>query len=368
MKGLQSLIAVVLLTFPSLTYGQGSSAKPDALSAVGLVRQDCRLDFRGHSSSLKPTDTLYLDWAVLNSGTAATGADFLIKLYVDGLEKQTWTSSSLNANFYTSVEDYSVGPLAAGTHTLKIVADTANAIAESNEADNEYTKVIMVALPANLTPFQPTGWSDKIVVSTVTGTNTDNSSLKTTDILYVDWAVINNGQGPTTVSFQTTLYVDGQQRGFWTSNPPVDPNFYQYIQDYSIGSLGAGSHSIRIMADPLNAIAETNETDNDYTKTIFVAEAAQCFTLLTAVTPAGSGTIAKGQPPNCGGSAFSFNSNVQSVEPLLLTADSTTNLPATPKRSLATLQNFASLKAKTRSQGRVNVIVASELNSGPRGC
>ncbi|MGA2177942.1 MAG: hypothetical protein ABSH38_23590, partial [Verrucomicrobiota bacterium] len=52
------------------------------------------------------------------------------------------------------------------------------------------------ALP-NLTPYAPSGWSDKIVVSKVTGTTTDSSPLYTTDTLYVDWAVINNGTAAT---------------------------------------------------------------------------------------------------------------------------------------------------------------------------
>ena len=48
----------------------------------------------------------------------------------------------------------------------------------------------------NLTPLQPTGWGDKIVVSKVAGTNTDGSGFLTSDQLYIDWSVINNGIGP----------------------------------------------------------------------------------------------------------------------------------------------------------------------------
>jgi len=48
--------------------------------------------------------------------------------------------------------------------------------------------------PPNLTPYTPAGWSDKIVVSKTTGTNTDSSPLLSTDTLYIDWAIINNGE------------------------------------------------------------------------------------------------------------------------------------------------------------------------------
>src|SRR6266571_4532845 len=62
--------------------------------------------------------------------------------------------------------------------------------------------VSAIAQP-NLVPYQPSGWSDKIVVSTVTGTSTDSSPLTTADTLYVDWAVANFGSA--TGSLTTSL-------------------------------------------------------------------------------------------------------------------------------------------------------------------
>lgn len=71
----------------------------------------------------------------------------------------------------------------------------------------------------NLTPYQPFGWSDKIVVSTQTGTHIDSNTLRTTDTLYVDWAVINSGSASIGTSFQITLYLDGQANHNWTVSP-----------------------------------------------------------------------------------------------------------------------------------------------------
>jgi len=225
------------------------------------------------SSPLYTTDTLYVDWAVINNGTAATAARFYNKLYVDGVERQSWyIDPPLNANYYTYVTDYSIGTLSAGTHTIKIATDTTGAISESNESDNEYTKTITVTastLP-NLTPYQPTGWSDKIVVSKTTGTNTDSSPLYTTDTLYVDWAVINNGTVATAATFYTKLYVDGVERNSWYTDPPLNVNYYTSATDYSIGTLSAGTHTIKIATDTTGVISESNETDNEYTKTITV--------------------------------------------------------------------------------------------------
>jgi hypothetical protein len=122
----------------------------------------------------------------------------------------------------------------------------------------------------NLTPYQPNGWSDKIVVSNTPGTNTDSSPLRTTDTLYVDWAIINNGTAAIGSAFNEILYVDGIAKQTFVTNPPMNVSAITSFQDYSIGSLSAGTHTIRIVADSGGVISETNEADNEYTKTITV--------------------------------------------------------------------------------------------------
>src|SRR6266849_46721 len=126
------------------------------------------------------------------------------------------------------------------------------------------------ALP-NLTPYQPSGWSDKIVVSRATGNNTDSAGLTTADTLYVDWAVINNGNAAVANTFYTYLYVDGVYKTYWSTTPPLDANYFTTVIDYSIGTLSAGTHTITITTDYTGAIAESNEGDNSYTKTITVS-------------------------------------------------------------------------------------------------
>src|SRR5213593_4197104 len=68
----------------------------------------------------------------------------------------------------------------------------------------------------NLTPYKPAAWSDKIVVSTVTGTSTDSATLTTADTLYIDWAVANLGTAAAG-GFTTALYVDGAFKTSWVS-------------------------------------------------------------------------------------------------------------------------------------------------------
>ena len=125
----------------------------------------------------------------------------------------------------------------------------------------------------NLTPYKPSGWADKIVISNHPGDHDDDSPLYTTDTLYIDWAVLNNGADATEAGFYTRLYVDGIVKQTWETSPPLDPGWYAYAEDYSIGSLSAGNHTIKIVADYDNRIAESNETDNEYQRTINIIEA-----------------------------------------------------------------------------------------------
>ena len=56
------------------------------------------------------------------------------------------------ANVYGYVTDYSIGSLSAGTHTIKVVADSTGAVGESYESDNEYTKTITVQAQSTQKP------------------------------------------------------------------------------------------------------------------------------------------------------------------------------------------------------------------------
>lgn len=124
----------------------------------------------------------------------------------------------------------------------------------------------------DLTPYKPSGWSDKIVVSKTTGTTTDDTNLTENDTLYVDWAVINQGDADITTTFYVDLYVDGvfKQRFSIASLRKNSPTSYS---DYSIGKLSVGTHTIKIVVDATNVIAEKDENNNEYTKTITVSSA-----------------------------------------------------------------------------------------------
>ncbi len=97
---------------------------------------------------LSSTDSLFVDWAIINSGLQDAAAGFQTDLYVDGALKGTWQqATALPPNTFTSITGYAIGMLAAGSHTVEIVTDSLGQVAEFDEADNTYTKNIIVTNP-----------------------------------------------------------------------------------------------------------------------------------------------------------------------------------------------------------------------------
>lgn len=121
----------------------------------------------------------------------------------------------------------------------------------------------------NLTPYKPSNWSDKIVISKVKATNTDNSNLLSNDILYLDYAIENNGTAVVSSPFYTTLYINGTEKESW-STESLDLTHYSNVKDYYLGTLPSGTHQIKIVTDSKDDIEESNEDDNFYTKSITI--------------------------------------------------------------------------------------------------
>lgn len=94
------------------------------------------------------TEDLYVNWAIANNGIFSTPSSFQSSLYVDGALKNIWKQSvALLPGDVASVLSYPIGPLSSGTHTVQIVTDSGNQTAEFNEADNSFSKTVVVTNP-----------------------------------------------------------------------------------------------------------------------------------------------------------------------------------------------------------------------------
>lgn len=188
-------------------------------------------------------------------------------------------------NIVDNVEQILLAAPTSGTYTITVSH-------KGTLTNGQDYALILSEGPANLTPYLPAGWSDKIVVSTVAGTSTDSPTLLSTDTLYVDMAVINIGAGATPAVWNNELYVDGVLK-FTITGFTLNPGIFGFWTDWNIGSLSPGTHTILIRADAGGVVTEGNETDNQFTKTISVRPANDNFASAQTLTGT-SGTVVGG--------------------------------------------------------------------------
>ena len=225
---------------------------------------------------LYTTDSVYVDFAVLNTSGMDINSRFYVSLFFDGVFKSIWYSDSLASNHYTYVKDYSLGQLTAGTHRVRILYDSNSAINSTGKAV-EYVKTFHVFPGAdvrgnlpNLVPYKPNKWSDALVVSNKKNDFEGNATYSNKKILYVNWAVANDGPAEASGPFYVDVYIDGLFKHRWIRKSTVMPGYWLVLKNYPLGRLPAGAHSLKLFADASLGVSENKEFDNEYVKNIRV--------------------------------------------------------------------------------------------------
>jgi len=126
------------------------------------------------------------------------------------------------------------------------------------------------ALKPDLQPYQPTGWDDKLVCSNVTGTTTSSVSINDEENVYVDFNCANLGYA-SAGAFRYGLYLDNVLQAY-VDQSSLDTQVYSYVTDYDLGKLSVGSHNITIKCDYNDEVDESDETNNEYTRTINIIQ------------------------------------------------------------------------------------------------
>jgi len=230
-------------------------------------------------ASFSPDDTLYFSYAYTNNGTTITPyATIQSTLYVDGIEKtQRLYEGTLDIDEYISGIDINIGKLSAGRHTIKMVLDTNNVIDEFNESNNEYSVSVTVqgATSMDLEFYNPRGWDDKLVVTKTLGQRYTDTSFSPDEAIYLNYAYENSGTTVTpNATIQDKIYIDGVEKSRRYYTGTLDMDTYISGEDINIGTLSPGTHIVKVVLDTTNVINETNESNNEYSVTIYVRSTA----------------------------------------------------------------------------------------------
>jgi hypothetical protein len=216
----------------------------------------------GGNPQLYADTPTYFDISFANYGTQHAG-NFATCLYIDDAE-QYCHQTALNANFYAYYLDDVVNVSTSGWHTVTLKVDVGNAVTEDNEGDNVWEARFFWegSSKPNLHAYQPDGWDDALVVSTISHTHTIDKLVGGVPA-YVDWAFVNDGWNDIIAPFDIGLYVDGVLTSTWTIPDGLPRGYYVYAEDYSI-TLPTGDHVLEMRVDTSNAITETSEDDNTH--------------------------------------------------------------------------------------------------------
>ncbi len=265
------------------TNGIGSVADEAGASIASATALSLSADSISQTGVIASADADFFSFSTasgvvtINAAGAPLSPDLDIALEIQNASGGVLATSNPASDLTASVS----ATLAAGTYYLKVngsgAADPLTSGYSGYASIGVYTLSGTIpgsgtsqSLP-NLLPAQPTGWSDKIVVSKTAGTNTDSTPLLPTDALYLDFAVLNGGSAASSAVFATEVYVDNVLAKISQSAASVSVNGYSLVQDLAIGALSVGTHTIRVKVDSGNAVAEGSETDNDFSRTVTIS-------------------------------------------------------------------------------------------------
>lgn len=199
-----------------------------------------------------------------NQGNTATGYFYSDK-YWDGVKvgPSGWTGGLAAGATLTSTL---IPPSAtAGTHTIRVVVDKNNNVAESNESNNE--KTVTVSVSQNYLP--------DLVVTSIT---------KVSDTQY-SYTVKNQGNANVSNSpgFYIKKYWDGVSEGSgWVAGLNAGASAtYTYTRT---GPITIGNHTIRIVADDGKVVTESNETNNEKSATFYISQSYAADLVVDSLT------------------------------------------------------------------------------------
>ena len=243
-------------------------------------------DTRGlrKSTALSAGAETYISWAVLNEGPGDIGETFFVDLYFDGVVVERWASRGMPVDTFGSIGDwdrlYTLVDVRPGAHTLKLVVDSTNLVRETDESDNEFERELTWepppgGLPAptsipnrlpDLVPFSPQGWGGQLIATSYAG-DTVEGPLSVDVPTYVRSAIRNQGLSSTPGDVWTYIYFDGLLVDMRRSEGlPAESavEMTQWAGLFEAVAVSPGFHTLRMVVDPNDLIAESSEDNNTF--------------------------------------------------------------------------------------------------------
>ena len=228
------------------------------------------------AASAKTNEDLKLTVTVKNQGGISAKAS-RVYVYNDGVKiGDIYIGAVYAGKTYTNSYTIAAGTLKAGDRKIRLVADGANIVPESDNNNNGYTrtvKVTAVKTPADL------------VVSTLTAPASANQS----QAVKINFTVKNQGDTAASSSIMY-IYVDGNMVGATMVDALNGGASFSGSYTIAAGAMSSGTHRIRVLADGNNAIAESDNNNNGYSRAINIvstpaADAPAALPMLDTAAP-----------------------------------------------------------------------------------
>ena len=232
-------------------------------------------------------EPVYISWAITNTGPHTQNDLFYVDLLFDGMVLERWARRGVSPDRIYVVEDWegleALTSPHSGDHTLKLVVDSTGLIAETDESDNEIeleltwspdlkatsTEPVPTKLP-DFTPSASDSWSAPLIATSYIG-GTEDGPLSVDVTSYLGFSVLNQGLASSGEGVWAHLYLD-DVLVYKTLSGGLLADAGATLADWSdlfdVVPVNPGQHRLRLVLDPFDLVAESDEGNNSFEKTL----------------------------------------------------------------------------------------------------
>ena len=212
------------------------------------------------SDALYAGRSTYFDWYAKNAGATTASGNFHVELWVDNTRLVNYPFSNWSAGSVNGFDDWSEGVATAGWHTVKLVVDPNNTIAESNENNNVWQQEFY---------WEPVDgcWTEYFNNETLAG-----DPVRVADEPGIDQEWGNGGPAGQNDHFSarwtcSANFAGGDYRFYWHRDDGLRAfiDGTRILNEWSYGhyegtfdrAVSAGTHEVRVEAYEIDGWAET---------------------------------------------------------------------------------------------------------------